>query len=705
MDFKKDANSLYNLRPNYILSSKQYNPTTVYSMQDDRGRLILRIDNASPSDGGIYKCHGEANSNEAYLSVHPPEHFAINRSSGLPAVPLAAGMIKFFRMFPSDRANEVILRCPLTPVQRVLAWEWREPIPPDSELAAVLPNDAIPSRTVSYNETGIFSNDNVEIGPNLEWVRILDPFSPEAPNKLWCKFEMQDLWHGKRGHPSYYEIHWTLYEPINVKVKLHNSSSEPLLYDENSRNGVYANQDDNKDDDYSALGLERERSSHRDRMAILAEPQPRLIEGYPARLACIYRPIHNPQTVGRPVQIAAWFRGEDYKSIPQPPFHVNNTQEEGVSWLAVRAFPVEEKIGEKSLHELAAQVPYEKITCVVNSLIDEENNFTVNSNGRRCLLKVHSVSSSVKSLMCLKCNKVMELNPQDIFNRNLKQMQSQNKVLEEFHSASNLASKIIILDKNGQPRSEKTVDGDEEEIQEALLQAEDQLSQSELLRSQGESERNQLSIIPLTNLLPGTNYTFEWSSANQFHLTTTLQFVTATTPLTAPNKPTHFIFLVPTTSHLRISVFLDDPCPYDNGGRAELSNILIRYRKAAHQLGQASYSSQSKKLLGYGNWSKTLVCLQNQAKDPADLRQSQQQSSIKWSGDAEIQCDVQVEDPQADLEVAVATMNRFGVSPWVTSIYRASDASTSAYFQTSSTIHPVLSLLTICFMLHLRFFM
>lgn len=109
--------------------------------------------------------------------------------------------------------------------------------------------------------------------------------------------------------------------------------------------------------------------------------------------------------------------------------------------------------------------------------------------------------------------------------------------VQEFHSASNLASKIIILDKNGQPRSEKTVDGDEEEIQEALLQA-DQLIQSDLVRRQSESARDQLSIIPLTNLLPGTNYTFEWSSANQFHLTTTLQFVTATTPLTAPNKPT-----------------------------------------------------------------------------------------------------------------------------------------------------------------------
>ncbi len=114
-------------------------------------------------------------------------------------------------------------------------------------------------------------------------------------------------------------------------------------------------------------------------MALLAEPKDRLIEGYPARLACIYRPLQGSQTAGRPVQVAAWFRGDDYRSLPQPPFHVNNTQEEGVSWLTVRAFPVSKTTDEFSV---GAQVPYEKITCVVNSLVDEENNYTVTSNAR-----------------------------------------------------------------------------------------------------------------------------------------------------------------------------------------------------------------------------------------------------------------------------------------------------------------------------------
>lgn len=82
------------------------------------------------------------------------------------------------------------------------------------------------------------------------------------------------------------------------------------------------------------------------------------------------------------MQIAAWFRGEDYKSIPQPPFHVNRTPDEGISWLTVRAFPVEERMDEKSQIDLAAQIPYEKITCMVNTLIDEINNFTVTKNAR-----------------------------------------------------------------------------------------------------------------------------------------------------------------------------------------------------------------------------------------------------------------------------------------------------------------------------------
>ena len=109
-----------------------------------------------------------------------------------------------------------------------------------------------------------------------------------------------------------------------------------------------------------------------------------------------------------------------------------------------------------------------------------------------------------------------------------------------------MASKIIILDKNGQPRSEKTVDGDEEEIQSALLLA------NERDQVYHQLEKPLHSTIPLTNLLPGTNYTFEWSSANQFHLTTTIQLVTATAPLAAPNKPTvsrNSIFLLVYLSH------------------------------------------------------------------------------------------------------------------------------------------------------------
>ncbi|KAM3171929.1 hypothetical protein ACTXT7_015595 [Hymenolepis weldensis] len=178
-----------------------------------------------------------------------------------------------------------------------------------------------------------------------------------------------------KNHPSYYEIHWSLYDPINVKVKLHNSSSEPLINDVEYIKPFR--------DEYSALGFNREeQSSYQDRMASTVETQPRLIEGYPARLVCLFNHRKQTQTARRPMQIAAWFRGEDYKSIPQPPFHVNRTPDEGISWLTVRAFPVEERMDEKSQIDLAAQIPYEKITCMVNTLIDEVNNFTVTKNAR-----------------------------------------------------------------------------------------------------------------------------------------------------------------------------------------------------------------------------------------------------------------------------------------------------------------------------------
>ncbi len=150
----------------------------------------------------------------------------------------------------------------------------------------------------------------------------------------------------------------------------------------------------------------------------------------------------------------------------------------------------------------------------------------------------------------------------------------------------------------------------------------------------------------------------------------------------------HFVFLIPTSDHLRISVFLDDPCPYDNGGRAELNNILIRYRKAARQFGRGHGNGNS--LLGYGNWSETHACFQNQLKDPRLLANNlQPNQQIKWSGDSVIQCEVQVDDPHADLEVAVSTMNRFGVSPWLPAIYQASEAVKAAYFYTTSAMQVI----------------
>lgn len=154
-------------------------------------------------------------------------------------------------------------------------------------------------------------------------------------------------------------------------MKLHNSS-EPVFNDIEYTNPYK----------YDYSNYKEDQRDSKDRTWESVESQPRLIEGYPARLACLFTHRKQTQTSRRPLQIAAWFRGEDYKAIPQPPFHVNRTPDEGISMLTVRAFPVEEKVNERYQLDLATQIPYEKITCMVNTLIDEVNNFTVTRNAR-----------------------------------------------------------------------------------------------------------------------------------------------------------------------------------------------------------------------------------------------------------------------------------------------------------------------------------
>ncbi|BHF81998.1 hypothetical protein SprV_0802513400 [Sparganum proliferum] len=245
----------------------------------------------------------------------------------------------------------------------------------------------------------------------------------------------------------------------------------------------------------------------------------------------------------------------------------------------------------------------------------------------------------------------------------------------EFHSASNLASKSIILDVEGQPRSE-TVDANEEAVQDALENAPAQRKMS--------ATDPPLVTVPITNLIPGTNYTFEWSSANQFSLTTTSQFTTSTAPLAPPLKPTHYIFLMPTSHHLRMAVFLDDPCPYENGGRAELGNILIRYRRAVRRRDEPNSP-----FTGYGNWTESQVCIKNRPKNSVDplsaveVAIGSDVSRILWSGDEAIQCELKVENTAVEYEVAVATTNRFGMSPWLPAIYRPEEAVRSAYLYRS----------------------
>ncbi|VDL87919.1 unnamed protein product [Schistocephalus solidus] len=100
-----------------------------------------------------------------------------------------------------------------------------------------------------------------------------------------------------------------------------------------------------------------------------------------------------------------------------------------------------------------------------------------------------------------------------------------------------------------------------------------------------------------------------------------------------------------------MAVFLDDPCPYENGGRAELVNILLRYRKAARK-----HDKPNSPFIGYGNWSESQVCIKNRPKnvDPlsaVDVAIGSDMSRILWSGDEAIQCELRVENTAVEYEV------------------------------------------------------
>ncbi|OON13774.1 hypothetical protein X801_10444, partial [Opisthorchis viverrini] len=77
-------------------------PTTVYTMHDDKGRLLLIINNADMRDMGHYRCHGPTGVQDAFLVV-TPERYTDDQSR--PAVIEHGSLIPRHVMFSSDQLN------------------------------------------------------------------------------------------------------------------------------------------------------------------------------------------------------------------------------------------------------------------------------------------------------------------------------------------------------------------------------------------------------------------------------------------------------------------------------------------------------------------------------------------------------------------------------------------------------------------------
>ncbi|CAH8534251.1 unnamed protein product [Schistosoma turkestanicum] len=392
-------------------------PTTVYTMHDDKGRLILRIDNVDLQDMGHYKCHGQTTSLDVYLVVVNKNYPEEPHNKTLPR---SGSMLSHYMMFSSDQLNNVKLICPLVGTQKVKSWLWREPVLPSSTEYAQLPQGRPPSRTVTANQPGLHEGKHVEIGPNLLWARIVDPLSPEAPVKLWCQFIMPSPWENKDPIIAYYEIDWELYEPISPQIYiLPDDKQFQLNYDEFNQNFTKSilppnQQQQQQQQDHNAANayrintqidhLSNAKQTNQSSSSILS-----LLENKPARIVCRFRsipltgggggvvsgiPSNNSQpNVLLQLQNVYWYRNG--QPVHVPPFYVDNSliHPYGLSILSVRAYPtglnfsnnINEKFAATTMIMNSAgdrnKLPsIEHLTCSVISRVKETPIYKVTTN-------------------------------------------------------------------------------------------------------------------------------------------------------------------------------------------------------------------------------------------------------------------------------------------------------------------------------------
>ncbi|KAF6770620.1 hypothetical protein AHF37_11210, partial [Paragonimus kellicotti] len=121
------------------------------------------------------------------------------------------------------------------------------------------------------------------------------------------------------------------------------------------------------------------------------------------------------------------------------------------------------------------------------------------------------------------------------------------------------------------------------------------------------------------------------------------------------------VFLKPTANFLRFSTFLADPCPYGGGVRAELSDLLVRYRPAKS-------NGSVETLIGQGEWSEMQVCRnlldtdKSESQNNGQADDDEEQEGIQWAGDKPIPCELSMPDAEADYEVGCLLKNAIASS-------------------------------------------
>ncbi|RTG85394.1 uncharacterized protein DC041_0009499 [Schistosoma bovis] len=357
-------------------------PTTVYTMHDDKGRLILRIDNVDVQDMGHYKCHGHTTSLDAYLVVVDKNYPEEPHNKTLPNV---GSMLPHYMMFSSDQLNNVKLICPLVGKQKVKSWLWREPVLPSSTEYAQLPQGRPPSRTVTAIKPGLHEGKHVEIGSDLSWARIVDPLSPEAPIKLWCQFTMPSPWVNKNMTLFYLGIEFGdkefNFEEINQNLSKSILSNQQLI-NQDQHATIAHSINAQIDESIKLANLKNTNKSI-------------LLENKPARIACRFRSIPltgipNPQSNSLRIQNVYWYRNG--QSVHVPPFYVDNSliTPYGLSILSVRAYPTIfnfSQIGDEKSSTVTAvgssdkyKLPIEHLTCSVISRVKETPIYKVTTN-------------------------------------------------------------------------------------------------------------------------------------------------------------------------------------------------------------------------------------------------------------------------------------------------------------------------------------